>query len=64
MRLPAILLMLFALVDAACADPLFKVGVTTRDFIPAEPYDWRGAGTHALRATIWYPAATDAQENP
>jgi predicted dienelactone hydrolase len=64
MRFPALLLMLFALVDAACADPVFKVGVTTRDFVPPEPYDWRGANTHALRATIWYPAAADAQEKP
>jgi len=43
---------------------VFKVGVTMRDFSPAEPYDWRGAGLHALRATIWYPAAADAREQP
>lgn len=64
MRFLAISLLLLALVDAACADPVFKVGVTTRDFVPPEPYDWRGAGTHALRATIWYPAAADAMEEP
>jgi len=62
MRLLAISLLLLALADAAGADPVFKVGVTTRDFVPPEPYDWRGAATHALRATIWYPAAPDARE--
>jgi TonB family protein len=34
----------------------FKVGVTTRSFNPAEPYNWRGAQTHVLISTIWYPA--------
>lgn len=62
MRFLALSLILFGLVGAARADPVFKVGVTTRDFIPAEPYDWRGASTHALRAIIWYPAADDARE--
>jgi predicted dienelactone hydrolase len=46
------------------ADAVFKVGVTTRDFVPAEHYDWRGAKTHALRVTIWYPAAANAREEP
>jgi predicted dienelactone hydrolase len=51
--------------NVACADEtVFKVGVTTRDFTPAEPYDWRDARTHALRVTIWYPATPDAQEQP
>ncbi len=45
-------------------DTVLKVGVTMRDFFPAEPYDWRGAKTHALRVTIWYPAAADAREKP
>ena len=35
---------------------LFKVGVATRSFTPPEPYNWRGAQTHALVTTIWYPA--------
>jgi len=66
MRLLALslILFLFALIDVARADAVFKVGVTTRDFVPAEPYDWRGAKTHALRAMIWYPAAADAREEP
>lgn len=34
----------------------YKVGVTTRRFSPGEPYNWRGAQTHALVTTIWYPA--------
>lgn len=62
MRFLALALILLAAVNVACAEEVFKVGVTTRDFIPAEPYDWRGANTHALRATIWYPAASDARE--
>jgi predicted dienelactone hydrolase len=49
--------------NAARADEtVFNVGVTTRDLVPAEPYDWRGAKTHVLRTTIWYPAAAGARE--
>jgi len=63
MRFLALCLVLLAAPDVACAeDTVFKVGLTTRDFIPAELYDWRGAKTHALRATIWYPAEADARE--
>ncbi|SKA38238.1 Predicted dienelactone hydrolase [Enhydrobacter aerosaccus] len=63
MRILALWLALLAAPTVACADDiLFKVGVTTRDFVPAEPYDWRGAGTHVLRTTIWYPATADARE--
>ena len=65
MRLLALCLVLLAAPDVACAeDTVFKVGLTTRDFIPADLYDWRGAKTHALRATIWYPAEADAREGP
>ncbi len=42
----------------------FKIGVMTRRFAPDEPYEWRGAQTHALIATVWYPAAADATETP
>jgi predicted dienelactone hydrolase len=62
MKFLALSLILLTTVNVACAKEVFKVGVTARDFIPAEPYDWRGAATHALRATIWYPAASDARE--
>jgi predicted dienelactone hydrolase len=62
MRLLALLLVLFSDENLAHADAAFKVGVVTRDFIPAEPYDWRGAQTHSLRVTIWYPAAAEARE--
>jgi predicted dienelactone hydrolase len=63
MRALALCLILLATLDVACAnDIVFKVGVTKRDLIPAEPYDWRGAKTHALSAMIWYPAAAEAQE--
>ena len=64
MRFLALSLILFATVAVAHADAVFKIGVTTRDFIPAEPYDWRGARTQALRVMIWYPAAGDAREEP
>lgn len=33
-----------------------KVGVMHRQFTPPDPYDWRGAKTHALATDIWYPA--------
>jgi predicted dienelactone hydrolase len=62
MRLRALSLMLLATVTLARADAVFKVGITTRDFMPVGPYDWRGAKTHALRAMIWYPAAAEARE--
>jgi predicted dienelactone hydrolase len=65
MRLLALLLILFSTIaNGARAGPIFKVGVTTRDFIPAEPYDWRGAQTYRLRAIIWYPAVASAREEP
>ena len=61
-RLLGLLLVLFAGGNLAHADAVYKVGVSTRDFIPAGPYDWRGARTHTLRVTIWYPAAAEAHE--
>jgi predicted dienelactone hydrolase len=41
-----------------------KVGVTSRRFLPTGPYQWRDAKTHALLATVWYPAAATASEQP
>ncbi|MGY4313912.1 hypothetical protein ACVWW1_003215 [Bradyrhizobium sp. JR3.5] len=65
MRFLALWLILFAAPQFAYADDtILKVGVTTRDFVPAEPYDWRGAATHALRVMIWYPAVAEAREQP
>ncbi len=32
------------------------VGAVTRRFVPEGPYNWRGAATHALVTTVWYPA--------
>lgn len=40
----------------------YKVGVASRRFVPPTPYDWRNAKTHAILATIWYPAAAAARE--
>jgi predicted dienelactone hydrolase len=43
----------------------FKVGRTFRKFTPPDKsYNWRGAKTHALVATVWYPAAASAVEHP
>ena len=44
------------------AGRLYKVGIEQRKFIPAGPYNWRGAQTHALLVTIWYPADSGAEE--
>lgn len=57
-----VVLIQFAAVDVARADSVFKVGVTTRDYFPSEPYDWRSAKARVLRAMIWYPASADARE--
>jgi predicted dienelactone hydrolase len=42
----------------------FKVGMAFRSFTPKEPYNWRGAKTHALQTTLWYPAAESAVGQP
>jgi predicted dienelactone hydrolase len=42
----------------------FKVGVQNRTFTVDQPYDWRGAATHALTTVIWYPAGAAAVEKP
>jgi predicted dienelactone hydrolase len=63
MRFMTLCLILLAALDVAHAeDTAFKVGVTARDLVPGEPYDWRGSRTQALRAMIWYPAAAEARE--
>lgn len=36
------------------------VGATTRRFVPAGSYNWRGARTHALITNIWYPTESSA----
>lgn len=59
--LVAALLPLAARADGAAP---FKVGVTTRRFTPDGSYDWRGAQTKALVATVWYPAVASAAEQP
>src|SRR5438132_14431636 len=64
MRLLSLALILLAVADVAHAEAVFKVGAVTRDFVPAGPYDSRGARTHVLRAMIWYPVAADAREEP
>ena len=38
--------------------PAFKVGIAFRSFMPKEPYNWRGAQTHALRTNDYDLALT------
>lgn len=49
---------------ASPATHTYKVGAAARAFIPNPPYNWRGAHTHALLTTIWYPAAPSSVEKP
>ena len=42
----------------------YTTGMTIRRFTPKEPYNWRGAQTHALSTVIWYPAVSSATEKP
>ena len=51
-------------VAQVAAQTTFKVGVTTRQFVPAEHYEWRGDAKHRLATTIWYPADPGADEKP
>lgn len=44
--------------------PTFKVGVASRSVLPPEPYNWRGAATHALLGAVWYPAESNADAKP
>ena len=37
------------------------VGATTRRLVPSGEYNWRGATTHALVITVWYPTAPGAR---
>src|SRR5713226_1159457 len=34
----------------------WPVGAATRRFVPQGNYNWRGAATHALVTSLWYPA--------
>jgi predicted dienelactone hydrolase len=40
------------------------VGATTHRFVPQRSYNWRGAATHALITTVWYPAAPTTKSSP
>lgn len=44
--------------------PNYKVGVASRIYVPGGSYNWRGAKTHALVTTIWYPADATSVEKP
>ncbi len=49
---------------AAPGPTIYQVGLATRAFAPAGPYDWRGDANRKLTATVWYPAAAGAAEKP
>jgi predicted dienelactone hydrolase len=61
---PLLFCLMFAMVvSTASAARLFHVGVTDRAFLKGDvQYDWRGAKTHALLTTIWYPADPSTKE--
>jgi predicted dienelactone hydrolase len=61
---PAFVALAFILSPVAYAQDhhLFKVGVAQRAFSPPGSYYWRGAQTHALLTTVWYPAESSADE--
>lgn len=45
------------------AQAVNKVGVSGRTFLKGDAsYDWRGAQTHAMLTTVWYPADPQAVE--
>lgn len=46
------------------AQGFFRVGAAQRAFVPEKPYNWRGAKTHALVTTVWYPADSASVEKP
>jgi predicted dienelactone hydrolase len=51
------------LVPMGHAQTVYKVGVAHRAFLKGDSsYDWRGAQTHALLTTVWYPADAQAVE--
>jgi predicted dienelactone hydrolase len=51
-----------AMAQENAVTPYYKIGMTFRRFIPKEPYNWRGAQTHALTTVVWYPADPSAHE--
>lgn len=64
--LPLTLAAAFVLAPLASSQPArhYKVGMVQRTFSPSGAYYWRGAQTHALVTTIWYPAGSGADEQP
>jgi predicted dienelactone hydrolase len=62
-RILLIGLLTAGLVSTAQGERRYPVGVTDRAFLKDDAsYDWRGAKTHALLTTVWYPAANGAHE--
>jgi predicted dienelactone hydrolase len=54
----------FRLAFSVSSNRTFKVGIAARSYIPNRLYNWRGAQTHALLTTVWYPAVQSAVEQP
>src|SRR5262249_35101669 len=63
MRLTNVALLLIA-ARLVPAETLFEVGLGHRSFVPANPFSWRGAKTHALLTMVWYPAQPASVEQP
>jgi len=66
-----ILAVAFGVVASSCvaqkhsppkAEPVARVGVTTKVFHPAAARNWRGAEKKELDCTVWYPAIDTAVE--
>jgi predicted dienelactone hydrolase len=59
-----ILMIALAGTCAAADETPYKVGTQVLRIVPPEPYDWRGAVTHALITRLWYPADARATPTP
>jgi predicted dienelactone hydrolase len=60
----ALVLTVALMTGLAAAQDARPVGATTRRFVPQGSYNWRGAATHALITTVWYPAAPGTRGSP
>jgi predicted dienelactone hydrolase len=61
---PGVGIALLLVAGQLAAQGVYKVGAALRSFAPDEPYCWRGAKTHALVTTVWYPAESGSEEKP
>jgi predicted dienelactone hydrolase len=63
--MPALRALIFCLPLLAMGEPAYHAGVTERSIQPQRSiYNWRGARTHSLVTTIWYPVETSVPAEP